>query len=477
MNAFLLGFLPSLIGRTLVNYAIIDLVEEQAGGDAKLVAACRFARGAIAIGDPESQAAYAQLVAGLRRLAPQSTPPPMPEPRGYELWVRQVLAAGRAVATSQLPAFEAGVAAGELYLDAWTADNLVSLRAAAPGHALLAEQTARLARELDAAAARLAAALAVLGEPARGERDAIRGLVARAPNPQTARTPTYNAWVLELDRHLKALARAIDSTIEEATMAQPTADERALIEQIVANPDADAPRMRFAELAGRRNDPRAELVQVQMLLRDLRRDGAMGPGEVKHTKRAAQLVQAHPEWSQPLLDLGAREVRFRRGFAEEIVIDAGKFLSTALQLYNVAPIRHVRFTRAKGHVAALAGSAHLARLRSIGLADNGLADDDAGALAGSHQLAKLVWLDLARNHITNAGVDLLAASPALRDVKYLALNGNPCSNPSPEQKYADDSEMFWTPSKRGQALEAKVGHRLEWLHPKSVRWPPDPDSL
>lgn len=477
MSAFELGFLPSVVGRAVVNYAIIDLVEEHAAGDAKLVAACRFARGAIAVGDPESKAAYQRLVGDLKRFAPQSTPPPMPEPRNFELWMRQVLAAGRAAAPRQVAELDAGVAAGELYFDAWAVHNLIYLRAAAPKNAFLLEQTTRIARELEAAAQRLGAALDALGDHVRAPRDAIRSLVARAPSVHITNSTTYYSWVQQLDRQLSALRRALDVPVVEHATGQPTAQERALLEQIVAHPDDDAPRVRFAELAARRKDPRAELVTEQMLLRDLRRGGPMTASESKHMQRVAQLVQQNPEWSQPLLDLGVRAVRFRRGFADEISIDAARFLSSALQLYNIAPILHVRFLAAKGHVAALAGSAHLARLHSIGFAENGLTDDDARELAGSRQLGKLVWLDLTRNHITNAGVELLAASSALRAVKYLALAGNPARDPIDDRKSVDDNQMIWTPSARGKELEAKVGHSIEWLHPSSERWPPDPDSL
>jgi hypothetical protein len=61
-DAYFLAYLPSVVGKTVVNYALVDAVAAHAAGDAKLDHACKFSRQAIKVSEVEMHASYNSLV-------------------------------------------------------------------------------------------------------------------------------------------------------------------------------------------------------------------------------------------------------------------------------------------------------------------------------------------------------------------------------------------------------------------------------
>ena len=55
-----------------------------------------------------------------------------------------------------------------------------------------------------------------------------------------------------------------------------------------------------------------------------------------------QRIDSHPEWSAPLVALGASDLRFTRGFPSEITIDLDSLVANADQLFALAPITALR---------------------------------------------------------------------------------------------------------------------------------------
>jgi hypothetical protein len=201
-EAYLLGFLPMVVGRTLVNNALVDLIESRATGDVRLVEACAFSRKAIHVTHAESYSAYGRLHGLLTREGAHA--PPMPAPDGYEQWVRQVLASGRAAAADHAATFELGAAAGELYFDLWIARNLIYLRTASPTHAYVVEHVAQIARGLNESAQRFART---------PESEPMRALLERRPDIATMTDASdfrsYFDWATAVDAGLRALGVSI----------------------------------------------------------------------------------------------------------------------------------------------------------------------------------------------------------------------------------------------------------------------------
>jgi uncharacterized protein (TIGR02996 family) len=225
--------------------------------------------------------------------------------------------------------------------------------------------------------------------------------------------------------------------------------ESAFLEAILADPDDDSPRLIYADWLDERGDAdRAEFIRVQCALHAAPADDPRRPA---WRDREAALLTAHEAgWLGPLRGqfyLWA----FRRGFLEEVTLNAPAFLDGAAALFRAAPVRLARLLKATGAMdrlancpqlrrvaalhltgcgvgdagaAALAGSPHVAGLVTLRLGDNAIGDHGAERLAASPHLARLRVLNLSHNDIGNAGARALAESPYLRGLQTLCLDGN-----------------------------------------------------
>jgi uncharacterized protein (TIGR02996 family) len=477
-DAYFLGYLPSVVGKTVVNYSLIDEVEAQATNDT-LKHACEFGRKANKVNEVEMRSSYDSLVKYGNALG--FAVPPIPRGTEYKSWVQEVLHAGRIAAGSEGGAFEAGTAAGDVHFAMWIARNLIYLRTSAPGNQILIKRVEETSIKLEEAAAWLSTVLDRFGKRSPAESNEIRKLLGKRPNlptlVSTGGMQVHFSWANELEKHFRALGQSLDRPVEAPMAGPPTEGEEKLLQEVIAHPEDDAPRVSFAKLAARRNDPRAELIQTQIAIREMRRCSPMGMPEIRLTKRAAQLVHSHPEWSDAVLRLGPQSASFRRGFVDEITIDASRFLKAAPELYKIAPILHVHFTGAKGKVSEIVASPHIARVRSIDLRENGITDDEVETLATAPNLAKLRWLSLTLNKITVRGVEALARSSSLDSLVYVELGLNLCDDPTPRFVETEGMGSYWESTPAGIALEKKVGRKVEWLHQDFSRWPADVEMV
>src|SRR5262249_21038499 len=150
--------------------------------------------------------------------------------------------------------------------------------------------------------------------------------------------------------------------------------------------------------------------------------------------------------------LGAKFVRFRRGFAVSVTLDAARFLEVAPELFAQAPLRCVALDEVVPVLDALLESEWLLRLPELSLAENEIGDErmarvasapklqhlreleaydcaltDAGAAAIARGLPSLRWLDVSSNQYFTGvviGPDGVAAL-ARRALGCLRLGGNP----------------------------------------------------
>src|SRR5262245_38343641 len=204
----------------------------------------------------------------------------------------------------------------------------------------------------------------------------------------------------------------------------------AFLQDILAHPDDDAPRLIFADWLEEQGDAnsvaRAEFIRVQWVL---------AAGQLPETRRTELerrqqqiLDQWGKEWVRPIRRL-VRSWEFHRGFIDEVGMLAPTFLKHAGQLFRRAPIQHLALRRdnnilASSCMAELADSEHLRRLRSLDLGGNQLESRHLRALVVSEYLTGLTSLDLMSNRIGDGGIRALASSPLLGRLERLNLGYN-----------------------------------------------------
>lgn len=225
-------------------------------------------------------------------------------------------------------------------------------------------------------------------------------------------------------------------------------EAEAFLQRIRAYPDDDAQRLIFADWLDEQGDPRGRFIRVQLALAELT---TAAPAWKALAVQERDLLAAHrAEWEAPFRGLATGLV-FRRGFVEELNVNARVFLRAAPDLFAAAPVRHVhlldvgealpavmqcpylgRLAHLTVHAAysgeplarAVARSEHLAGLKRLTLTKNRLADDAVEHLARSPHLASLEHLDLGENEIGETGARAVAASAHFGNLQRLELRDN-----------------------------------------------------
>jgi hypothetical protein len=344
-----------------------------------------------------------------------------------------------------------GLLAAEVYILACQADALSVIIAyekdpkarpilADAKEPTFAERLADVALRLTSARETLAAAIgrfeAALDDTvvSPGVRDAVRvlanGNAAEPPRwdaPEAAQTwRPGKRWPANVYEGLRQTCVALGFPVERPAGPE-TVEERAIVEQILAQPDDDALRREWMVLAAARGETRAELARVQIETRAERRRHPTWRHIHDHPL-VRSLVTRHPEWQDDVKRLGARAPSFGRGFVETIEVDADVLLRQAEALFRAAPILHVILRgNAASHLEALLSAGILDRMIAIDLASQQL-DDAHATLLASRGLSSLRMLVLDGNCITEAGARTLYASESLRKLGYLSLAKNPCGS-------------------------------------------------
>jgi uncharacterized protein (TIGR02996 family) len=279
----------------------------------------------------------------------------------------------------------------------------------------------------------------------------------------------------DLLRHQEERDRAYawpveDKPTDRATRAEMLAESRpylcieqdpALIARVLADPDADEPRLAYARWHRERgtdvSSAVADFVEGQVrLAAALRADPHADVAAVLAPHAHAFASPDLPQWwrypgggptgiegalEHPLAILVREglvdEPAFFRGFVEHVAMRAARFLELADELFALAPIRHLTLTYAKGPdhsdtalLDALLASPHLARIRSLRLPGrvlgnpytelNRLTDEDLARFGTSRQLGALGYLGFVdQPALTIGGLDGLGrALPTLRVLRH-----------------------------------------------------------
>jgi uncharacterized protein (TIGR02996 family) len=192
---------------------------------------------------------------------------------------------------------------------------------------------------------------------------------------------------------------------------------------ILADPDADGPRLVYADwLESRADADRAEFIRVQCASAMLSSDD---PRLASLVCRAEILLEQHrAEWGRPLSGFATRW-DWRRGFPEFVRMTAGTFFERGEEMFAAVPVRHVELLAVERFLSDLRVSPLVGRLAGMTIAYQPAAGDAiAKAVAASSATGGLDELELSRCGIGDDGATALAGSPCLTRLRRLALNGN-----------------------------------------------------
>lgn len=222
-------------------------------------------------------------------------------------------------------------------------------------------------------------------------------------------------------------------------------------QDILARPHDDIPRLRYADWLSAHDRPLADFIQLQC---DLARVPACPHRCYEMELRQQELLADYSAlWAGPLVDQ-VDWWSFRRGFVEEVCLDAGRLLDEADDLFQQGPLAdlHVNpdgaaldllprvrdldrtvFLDVSSHplgdagLIELAQAPFLAHVYGLNLTSCGLTGPGLHALGESPHAGKLRELYLCDNTIDDAGVRQLILTPLFERLQVLYLRVNPIS--------------------------------------------------
>lgn len=225
---------------------------------------------------------------------------------------------------------------------------------------------------------------------------------------------------------------------------------KAFLEDILAHPDDDAPRLIFADWLEEEGDAeRGEFIRVQVERAHL---PIWDPRQVRLRLRESELIKQYGEkWKQELPTLEGVEWReFRRGFVAGASFEDFQVLQTcAAACWAAAPIEVAAVARrnrpnlprqsikpipalrelildevwiVRDEVKQLARTPLLSTLRTLEINNCNLSVDGFRVLAASRHLFNVTTLRLPENYIGNGGVEILAGATSLSSLAELDLS-------------------------------------------------------
>lgn len=191
--------------------------------------------------------------------------------------------------------------------------------------------------------------------------------------------------------------------------------------RVLDAPDADEPRLIYADWLDEQGDPRGEFIRAQVALARL---PAYDRRRVGLVRTEQDLLARHADaWAAPFRGLATGPV-FRRGFVEEVKVTARQFLARADALFAAGPVRHLHLLDLGSHLSAALLSPNLARLTGLTVFAQHLGLPLARAVADSPHLAGLKVLRLGRNKVGDTGAEQIAHAPQLAKLEELDLTEN-----------------------------------------------------
>lgn len=229
----------------------------------------------------------------------------------------------------------------------------------------------------------------------------------------------------------KRPARAKSTAATTAPSKDDAATKARLLADVLAHPRDDGPRAVLADWLAERDDPRGELIVLQLALAKPvigarayvyrhRGEQRTEQQEAIEARVKALLKKHQAEWLAPVRPY-IRTWQWRRGFADWFEADASKFLEGISVTAAHTPIAHAKLTGMKpGVLAKLCARPELMQVDTLDLHEQRIGPKDAPAL-GSAPFAALRSLDLWGNPLGDAGLAAIVASPHLAGLEHLHL--------------------------------------------------------
>jgi uncharacterized protein (TIGR02996 family) len=261
-------------------------------------------------------------------------------------------------------------------------------------------------------------------------------------------------------------------------------DYEAAMHAVLADPENDEPRSRFADFIRSSDPDRAKFIELQLEAAKAAR--AHGDNSRTDTDGPFKplLDRNEAKWSRTLAKYAYR-LRYDRGFVASMWIEPYMFLEYGEFLYANAPIVAVEFgPPGDGPMpfAELAASPLLAKLVAVtfSLKPDQLTQRSLELFLASPHLTSLLF-------VANSTRDAVAMSytelAKLERVRQLLVFDVAPNSPGQHYRETDDEDMHGRPRRawtglepEGVALEQQYGY-LPWLHPNDnyadpvdVRW-------
>ncbi len=217
---------------------------------------------------------------------------------------------------------------------------------------------------------------------------------------------------------------------------------------ILDDPEADAPRLVYADHLGERGDARGELISLQVAL-------ARGGLDDRGSRMERLVRSCWDELAAPALDAGIPRFCVRRGFVEAVHVVASR-LEELPALMSRYPILELRLLGRRADTDSLAGMREMLKLRVLDLRSLGLGDRRCMEILRSPHLANISTLILQNNGLSMASVQALTrAARHLPSLECVALGGNALGQ--------DAEELLMSSPLRHQLLEVSLDASDELL--------------
>lgn len=264
-------------------------------------------------------------------------------------------------------------------------------------------------------------------------------------------------WIATKGHKTHAWTPLLEAALDRIEPAR--AEREALYREVVAMPDRDGPRRRYAECLDRQGDETGELIRLS--LRDLRYRRTLEQG-----RRAHDLELALRHRLAAPVGVWISGSTIHRGLVAGVEMNAATFLESGHEVFARTPIQHLDLVGVKPLLAEILNSPLLARVQTLNLKGNDLDDNDVMMLAASPSVRRLVYLCLWSNRIGDAGLEAIAASENLAGLRILEFGGNLVE--SPVDRYSSDgvSGLIWYEGcgPMQAALKQKYGEKPR-MHP------------
>lgn len=199
------------------------------------------------------------------------------------------------------------------------------------------------------------------------------------------------------------------------------------LDEIIAHPEEDLPRLVYADWLDEQGDPRGEFIRIQCLLAKLPFDDDRR--WALQTRETLLKRQYGKGWANPIRHL-VKDWQFHRGFVEGITIRAVDFLEHAATLFQSAPICRVRLLEPESQLSAIAASPWLDRITGLDLSHTNFDWNDFADLAYSPSIIQLRELNVRDTSLcNNQGSRMLAECEFFRNLTALNLSQYRAASP------------------------------------------------